>query len=169
MELDTDAPDLHMSQKRGAPAILPSSAQNKDRRTHKLFRNPKKEESEGSHKIENDQCILPDIDEDDLYARELHKNFGSYFCSSNYLNDLIISVDDDGWKSTPDAQKWAAHTAHFNLVRDWNNDIVDLNDVDTTPFSSCVFYQNSSWHVRASYEELELDVQDCDPEESAWM
>ena len=99
----------------------------------------------------------------------MHKNFGSYVCSANYLDDLVVNEDDDGWKHSPDEHRWAAHTAHFSFVRDWNNNIVDLTNVDTTPFSSCIFYQNSSWLSRASCEEIECELDHCDDADRVWI
>ena len=46
---------------------------------------------------------------------------------------------------------------------------MDLTNVDTTPFSSCLFYQNSSWLSRASCDELEHELELCDDADSVWM
>jgi len=90
---------------------------------------------------------------------------------AQYQEDLIICEEDQYWAHLCADTRTAAVTGSFSFVRDPDNRVIDITDVQSLRQIETDFYVGDAWHVDASHEDVYEDIKTrSEPEQDrAWQ
>ena len=87
-------------------------------------------------------------------------NHSTHWISADKQHEVFVLEDDPFWSSHTDVHKLAAVTGSFSFVRDENDKILDLSQIETLQNVSRALYLDNSWHQDATFEEIYEDLKE---------